>query len=70
VSLAADPEKGTPFAPDRRTGFRIYREAIKRGAWLRNLGDMLYFMPPYVITLEEIDKLADIALDAVEAVLR
>ena len=36
---------------------------------LRNLGDMLYFMPPYVITLQEIDKLADIALDAVEAVL-
>ena len=36
---------------------------------MRNLGDMIYFMPPYVITLEEIDRLTDIALDAVEAVL-
>ena len=69
VSLAADPEKGRPFDERDRTGFRIYREAVKRGALLRNLGDMLYFMPPYVITLQEIDKLADIALDAVEAVL-
>ncbi|MFP5260079.1 MAG: aminotransferase class III-fold pyridoxal phosphate-dependent enzyme, partial [Acidobacteriota bacterium] len=69
VSLAADPQHGTPFDPGRRTGFRIYREAVKRGALLRNLGDMIYFMPPYVITLEEIDKLADIALDAAEAVL-
>jgi len=69
VSLAADPEKGTPFDWRERTGFRIYREAVKRGAWLRNLGDMIYFMPPYVITLDEIDKLTDIALDAVEAVL-
>ncbi|KHK02764.1 Adenosylmethionine-8-amino-7-oxononanoate aminotransferase [Desulfovibrio sp. TomC] len=69
VSLAADPEKGTAFDGRERTGFRIYREAIKRGAWLRNLGDMIYFMPPYVITLEEIDKLTDIAFDAVEAVL-
>ncbi|WP_254845301.1 adenosylmethionine--8-amino-7-oxononanoate transaminase [Desulfovibrio sp. DV] len=69
VSLAADPQAGTAFDWRERTGFRIYREAIKRGAWLRNLGDMIYFMPPYVITLEEIDKLADIAFDAVEAVL-
>ena len=69
VSLAADPATGRPFDERDRTGFRIYREAIKRGAWLRNLGDMIYFMPPYVITLEEIDRLTDIALDAVEAVL-
>jgi adenosylmethionine-8-amino-7-oxononanoate aminotransferase len=69
VSLAADPAAGRPFDERDRAGFRIYREAIKRGAWLRNLGDMIYFMPPYVITLEEIDRLTDIALDAVEAVL-
>ena len=69
VELAADPETKTPFDWKARTGFRIYREAIKRGAWLRNLGDIVYFMPPYVITSQEIDRLADIALDSVEAVL-
>jgi len=70
VELYADPETKTPFDWKERTGFRIYREAIRRGAWLRNLGDTIYFMPPYVITTQEIDKLADIALDAVTAVLK
>lgn len=69
VELAADPERKIPFDWKARTGFRIYREALERGAWLRNLGDIVYFMPPYVITLPEIDKLTDIALDAVKAVL-
>ncbi|WP_416236152.1 adenosylmethionine--8-amino-7-oxononanoate transaminase [Solidesulfovibrio sp.] len=70
VELYADPGRKEPFDWRKRTGFRIYREAIKRGAWLRNLGDIVYFMPPYVITETEIDKLADIALDAVKAVLK
>jgi adenosylmethionine-8-amino-7-oxononanoate aminotransferase len=69
VELYADPGRKEPFDWRKRTGFQIYREAIKRGAWLRNLGDIVYFMPPYVITEAEIDKLADIALDAVKAVL-
>jgi adenosylmethionine-8-amino-7-oxononanoate aminotransferase len=69
VELAADPEHKIPFDWKARTGFRVYQEALKRGAWLRNLGDIVYFMPPYVITLDEIDKLTDIALDSVKAVL-
>lgn len=69
VELYADPERRIPFDWKARTGFRIYQEALARGAWLRNLGDIVYFMPPYVITFDEIDKLADIALDAVKAVL-
>ncbi len=70
VELCADPERKLPFDERARTGFHIYREAVRRGAWLRNLGDIIYFMPPYVITFEEIDKLADIAFDAVKAVLK
>jgi adenosylmethionine-8-amino-7-oxononanoate aminotransferase len=69
VELYADPDRKIPFDWKDRTGFRIYQEAKKRGALLRNLGDIVYFMPPYVITLEEIDKLTDIALDSVQAVL-
>jgi len=69
VELYADPERKIPFDWKARTGFRIYQEALQRGALLRNLCDIVYFMPPYVITLEEIDKLTDIALDSVKAVL-
>lgn len=69
VELAADPATGRPFDPARRVGYQIYRRALERGALLRNLGDLIYFMPPYVITPGEIDTLADIALESVKEVL-
>ncbi|OGI04933.1 MAG: adenosylmethionine--8-amino-7-oxononanoate transaminase [Candidatus Melainabacteria bacterium GWF2_37_15] len=50
-------------------GKNIYKEALKRGAVLRPLGKVVYFMPPYVITEEEIDRLTDIAVDAIKAAL-
>jgi adenosylmethionine---8-amino-7-oxononanoate aminotransferase len=69
VELAADPGSDRRFEADRRIGYQIYQQAMARGALLRNLEDSIYFMPPYVITDQEIDTLADIALEAVKAVL-
>lgn len=69
VEFAADPQAGRAFTPDARIGYRLYHEAWQRGALLRNLNDIIYFMPPYIITTQEIDTLADIALDAAKAVL-
>jgi adenosylmethionine---8-amino-7-oxononanoate aminotransferase len=36
-------------------GPRLYDEFLKRGVLLRPLGNVLYFMPPYVITDSEVD---------------
>ncbi len=69
VELVADPTAKAPFDWKRRIGFRIYREAVKRGALLRNLGDTIYFLPPYVITKNEIETLVDIARESVSVVL-
>ena len=49
-----------------RRGMRVYEYALSRGALLRPLGNVVYFMPPYVITPEEIDKLADIAWKGIQ----
>lgn len=69
VELVADRATRTPLDWKQRTGFRIYREALKRGALLRNLGDCIYFLPPYVITQDEITRLVDIAHAAMVEVL-
>ena len=53
-----------------RIGLKIYKEGLKRGAILRPLGNMVYFIPPYVITEEEITKLTDIAYESLVAVLK
>lgn len=40
---------------------------LERGALLRPLGDVIYFMPPYVIQPEEIDFLARVAWEGINA---
>jgi len=44
-----------------RVGLGLYQFALKEGVLLRPLGNIIYFMPPYVISYEEIDKMIDVA---------
>lgn len=69
VEFVADVKTLTPFDPAKRLGLHLYRRALGRGALLRNLGDLLYFMPPYRITESQIRTLVDAAADAARAVL-
>jgi adenosylmethionine-8-amino-7-oxononanoate aminotransferase len=48
------------------TGWQIYEEALKRGAYLRPLGDTVYIAPPLTISDDELDEL----LGIVEASIR
>lgn len=60
----------TPWPPAERRGRRMARHARARGVLLRPLGDVIYFMPPYVITPEEIDRMAEVAREALDAAAR
>jgi adenosylmethionine-8-amino-7-oxononanoate aminotransferase len=55
--------------PRRRTGYAIYREAVRRGALLRPLGDTMYLYPPLTVTEAEIDEMAAILAASVDAVV-
>jgi adenosylmethionine-8-amino-7-oxononanoate aminotransferase len=39
----------------QRINLKIYKEALKKGLFIRPLGNVVYFMPPYIITKEQID---------------
>ncbi|RMW98524.1 adenosylmethionine--8-amino-7-oxononanoate transaminase [Allofranklinella schreckenbergeri] len=54
---------------DAAFGRRFYREALARGVLLRPLGHTIYFMPPYVATLDELEFLATRAAQALDAAL-
>ncbi|MDY0307451.1 MAG: adenosylmethionine--8-amino-7-oxononanoate transaminase [Desulfovibrionaceae bacterium] len=69
VELVADRATKAPLPAANRTGLHISRAGLKRGLLWRNLGDILYFMPPYVITEEEIDRLTRDARAALGEVL-
>lgn len=53
------------FTPQQRIGLKVYQHGLDNGVLLRPLGSTIYFMPPYVITHEEIDKMFDVAYEAV-----
>jgi adenosylmethionine-8-amino-7-oxononanoate aminotransferase len=66
IELAADRATRTPYPWQERRGLRVYRHALARGALLRPIGGVIYFMPPYVITPGEIDLLAQIAAEGID----
>jgi adenosylmethionine-8-amino-7-oxononanoate aminotransferase len=53
------------FEPSERIGLKVYSYGLKNGVLLRPLGTTIYFMPPYIITDEEIDKMFDVAFKAI-----
>jgi adenosylmethionine-8-amino-7-oxononanoate aminotransferase len=53
-----------PF--DKRAGLEVYKYGLKNGVLLRPLGNVIYFMPPYVINYEEIDKMIDTAYEGIK----
>jgi len=66
VELVRDKTAREPYPWQERRGLRIYRHALSRGVLLRPVGTVLYFMPPYVITPEEIDLMVDVAREGIE----
>lgn len=54
IELVADPLSKEPLPGEERIGYQIYQRALAKGLLIRPLGNILYFMPPYVISEEEI----------------
>lgn len=54
-----DKETKEPFPSRNQVGYQIYKFALEKGLLLRRLGNILYFMPLYVMTKEEIDCLME-----------
>ncbi|HWN06638.1 MAG TPA: aminotransferase class III-fold pyridoxal phosphate-dependent enzyme, partial [Steroidobacteraceae bacterium] len=67
VEFVKDRATGERFDWRERRGLRAYQYALDRGALLRPIGNVVYLMPPYVITPDEIDWLAGVAAGSVDA---
>lgn len=66
IEMVRDKATGAPFPWQERRGLKVYRHGLERGALLRPLGNVVYFMPPYVISPEEIDFLATVAAEGID----
>lgn len=68
MELVADQSSGLPYPVAERRAWRVCREALSRGVWIRPLGDTLYVTPPLAISLEEIDELMGPLLASISAI--
>jgi adenosylmethionine-8-amino-7-oxononanoate aminotransferase len=55
------------FDPQSRINLKIYRYALSHGVLIRPLGSVIYFMPPYTVTTEELGKMFSVAADAIKS---
>lgn len=66
IEMVKDKATRKPYPWQERRGLQVYQYALENSALLRPLGNVIYFMPPYIITPEQIQQLADIALGGID----
>ena len=65
VEMVADKTSKTPYPWQERRGLAVYRHGLQNGVLIRPLGNVVYFMPPYVITEEQIRHMARVAIEGI-----
>ncbi|MFC0338377.1 adenosylmethionine-8-amino-7-oxononanoate aminotransferase apoenzyme [Kushneria avicenniae] len=66
IEMVKDKATLEPYDFRERRGLKVFQHAMSRGAMLRPLGNVIYWMPPYVITPEEIDFLGEVTREGLE----
>ncbi|MDH4610037.1 adenosylmethionine--8-amino-7-oxononanoate transaminase [Pseudomonas sp. BN102] len=70
IEMVQDKASKSPYPWQERRGLKVFQHALERGALLRPLGNVVYFLPPYVITEEQIDFLAQVASEGIDIATR
>jgi len=65
-----NPKTKLPFPREKRIGFQFYQRALKKGAFMRNLGDSIYILPPLNTRVSVIRRLSKIAAEALNEVIK
>ena len=69
IELVKNKAAKEPFDSKLRTGYQIYKKALKRGVILRPLGDVIYFNPPLIIEQQDMDYAVNTAFECMNEVL-
>jgi len=69
IELVADRATKTPFPAAERRGMKVCTEALKRGVFLRPLGDVIVLMPAISFSTAELTRLVDVVEASITAAL-
>lgn len=70
IELVKDKTSKQTFPWQERRGLAVYRHGLKNEVLLRPLGNVVYFMPPYVITPAEIEQMVRVAIEGIDIATR
>ncbi|MEJ2686684.1 MAG: adenosylmethionine--8-amino-7-oxononanoate transaminase [Gammaproteobacteria bacterium] len=70
IEMVKDKAAREPYPWQERRGLAVYQHALQNEMLLRPLGNVVYFMPPYVITEEQIRRMAQVAWEGIELATR
>ena len=70
IELVRNKQTREAYPWQQRRGLRVYQYALGRGVLLRPLGNVIYFMPPYVITEQEIALMIEVAWQGIQYAVR
>lgn len=65
MEMCQDRETRSPYPWQERRGLEVYQYALKQGVLLRPIGNVVYFMPPYVINEDEISLMGRTAIEGI-----
>jgi len=66
IELVKDKKTKKTYDWKERRGIRAYKYGLDNNVILRPLGNVIYFMPPYVINKKEIDHVSSVVEGAIE----
>lgn len=69
IEIVKNKKTKESFDSKLRTGYQIYKKALKRGVILRPLGDIIYFNPPLIIEKKDMDYAVNTAFECMNDVL-
>jgi len=65
LEMVKDKINKQPYHWQERRGLDVYKYALKQGVLLRPLGNVIYFMPPYIINAEQLRHISEVAYQGI-----
>jgi adenosylmethionine-8-amino-7-oxononanoate aminotransferase len=66
IEFVKDKRSREPYPWTERRGQRIYRYSLDQGVLLRPVGNVVYFMPPYIVDDAQMDLMVRVAAEGIE----
>ncbi|EGW22799.1 adenosylmethionine--8-amino-7-oxononanoate transaminase [Methylobacter tundripaludum] len=70
IEMVKNKHTREPYPWQERRGLRVYQYALSKGVLLRPLGNVIYFMPPYIATEDELLLIAEVAWQGIQQAVK